>query len=120
MTRAPFVMAKPEAPSRAASAALRHDPRLALRQPALAERYPLESMGETGENVAERWGVAREDQDAFALRSQQRWAAAAEAGRFDASCVPPPGERGARRASAPETTLESSPGCGRRSARAAR
>ena len=39
-------------------------------------------MGETGENVAERWDVSREDQDAFALRSQQRWAAAQEAGRF--------------------------------------
>ena len=42
--------------------------------PALAARFPLETMGETGENVAERWGVSREDQDAFALRSQQRWA----------------------------------------------
>jgi acetyl-CoA acetyltransferase family protein len=45
-------------------------------------------MGETGENVAERWSVSREDQDAFALRSQQRWAAAAEAGRFDGELVP--------------------------------
>jgi len=44
--------------------------------------FPLESMGETGENVAERWGVSREDQDAFALRSQQRWAEADAAGRF--------------------------------------
>jgi acetyl-CoA C-acetyltransferase len=39
-------------------------------------------MGETGENVADRWGVSREEQDAFALRSQERWAAAQEAGRF--------------------------------------
>jgi acetyl-CoA acetyltransferase family protein len=39
-------------------------------------------MGETGENVAERWRVSREEQDAFALRSQQRWAAAQAAGRF--------------------------------------
>jgi acetyl-CoA acetyltransferase family protein len=39
-------------------------------------------MGETGENVAERWHVSREDQDAFALQSQRRWAAADEAGRF--------------------------------------
>ena len=39
-------------------------------------------MGETGENVAERWNVSREEQDAFALRSQERWAAAANAGRF--------------------------------------
>jgi acetyl-CoA acetyltransferase family protein len=44
-------------------------------------------MGETGENVAERWGVSREDQDAFALRSQRRWAAAAESGRFDEELV---------------------------------
>jgi acetyl-CoA C-acetyltransferase len=44
--------------------------------------FPLESMGETGENVAERWGVSREDQDAFALESQRRWAAANAAGRF--------------------------------------
>jgi acetyl-CoA acetyltransferase family protein len=45
-------------------------------------------MGETGENVAERWGVTREDQDAFALQSQQRWAAADEAGRFADELVP--------------------------------
>jgi acetyl-CoA acetyltransferase family protein len=45
-------------------------------------------MGETGENVAERWGVSREDQDAFALRSQQRWAAADAAGRFADELVP--------------------------------
>jgi acetyl-CoA C-acetyltransferase len=44
-------------------------------------------MGETGENVAERWAVTREDQDAFALRSQRRWADAAEAGRFDDELV---------------------------------
>jgi len=49
--------------------------------------FPLESMGETGENVAERWGVSREDQDAFALASQQRWAAASAAGRFDDELV---------------------------------
>jgi acetyl-CoA acetyltransferase family protein len=42
----------------------------------MKELFPLESMGETGENVAERWKVSREEQDAFALRSQERWAAA--------------------------------------------
>jgi acetyl-CoA C-acetyltransferase len=42
----------------------------------LEEKFPLESMGETGENVAERWSVSRDEQDAFALRSQERWAAA--------------------------------------------
>ena len=50
--------------------------------PRLEEMFPLESMGETGENVAERYGISREEQDAFALRSQQRWAAANSAGRF--------------------------------------
>jgi acetyl-CoA acetyltransferase family protein len=44
--------------------------------PRMEEMFPLESMGETGENVAERWDVSREEQDAFALRSQRRWAAA--------------------------------------------
>jgi acetyl-CoA C-acetyltransferase len=50
--------------------------------PRMEEQFPLESMGETGENVAERWDVSREDQDDFALRSQRRWAEADEAGRF--------------------------------------
>jgi acetyl-CoA acetyltransferase family protein len=45
-------------------------------------------MGETGENVAERYGVTREEQDAFALQSHRRWAEAAEAGRFDEQIVP--------------------------------
>jgi acetyl-CoA C-acetyltransferase len=49
--------------------------------------FPLESMGETGENVAERYGVSREDQDAFALESHRRAIAAAEAGRFDDEIV---------------------------------
>jgi acetyl-CoA C-acetyltransferase len=56
--------------------------------PKLAELFPPEAMGETGENVAEQYGVSREDQDAFALASQRRWAAAAEAGRFDDELVP--------------------------------
>jgi len=55
--------------------------------PRMAELFPLEAMGETGENVAERWSVSREEQDAFALASQQRWAAAADAGRFDDELV---------------------------------
>lgn len=56
--------------------------------PRLEAMLPLESMGETGENVAERFGVSREEQDAFALESQHRHAAAAEAGRFDDELVP--------------------------------
>jgi 3-oxoadipyl-CoA thiolase len=80
MSRAPLVTAKPEYGD-----GTTYDTQLGWRfpNPQLAAKFPLESMGETGENVAERWNVSREDQDAFGLRSQQRWAAAAEAGRFD-------------------------------------
>src|SRR5947199_241034 len=56
--------------------------------PRMEAMFPLESMGETGENVADRYDVSRDDQDAFALASQQRWAAAAEAGRFNAELMP--------------------------------
>jgi acetyl-CoA C-acetyltransferase len=54
----------------------------------MEEMYSTESMGETGENVAERYDVSREDQDAFALRSHQRAVAAAEDGRFAEEIVP--------------------------------
>jgi acetyl-CoA C-acetyltransferase len=83
MTRAPLSMPKPE---RAFDRGHRtvYDTTLGWRypNPRLEAAFPLESMGETGENVAERWDVSREDQDAFALRSQRSWAAAQEAGRF--------------------------------------
>jgi 3-oxoadipyl-CoA thiolase len=88
MSRAPLAMAKPEKPfPRGDQKAW--DTTLGWRfpNPRMEEKFPLESMGETGENVAERWNVSREDQDAFALRSQQRWAAAADAGRFDDELV---------------------------------
>jgi 3-oxoadipyl-CoA thiolase len=83
MTRAPFVTPKAAKPWERADRPL-YDTTLGWRftNPKLAELFPPESMGETGENVAERWGVSREDQDAFALESQRRWAAADEAGRF--------------------------------------
>jgi 3-oxoadipyl-CoA thiolase len=84
MSRAPLVMGKPDEAFPRGDRTV-YDTTLGWRfpNPRLEEMFPLESMGETGENVAERWNVSREDQDAFALRSQQRWAAAAEAGRFD-------------------------------------
>src|SRR3954470_17367101 len=84
MSRAPLVTGKPDRAFGRGDRDL-YDTTLGWRfpNPRMAEMFPLESMGETGENVAERWHVSREDQDAFALRSQQRWAAAAEAGRFD-------------------------------------
>ena len=77
MSRAPLVTAKPDAAYPRGDRVL-HDTTLGwrFRNARLAERFPLETMGETGENVAERWEVTREEQDAFALRSQQRWAAA--------------------------------------------
>jgi acetyl-CoA acetyltransferase family protein len=50
--------------------------------PRMEEMFPLESMGETGENVAERYGLSREEQDAFALQSQRRWADADANGKF--------------------------------------
>jgi 3-oxoadipyl-CoA thiolase len=83
MSRAPLVQAKPERAFPRGNQTV-WDTTLGWRfpNPRLEEKVPLESMGETGENVADRWGVSREDQDAFALRSQRRWAAAQEAGRF--------------------------------------
>ncbi len=89
MSRAPLVMAKPDTAFPRGDRTV-YDTTLGWRfpNPRLEEQFPLESMGETGENVAERWAVSREDQDAFAERSQRRWAAAAEAGRFDDELVP--------------------------------
>ncbi|MFY9580198.1 MAG: thiolase family protein [Gaiellaceae bacterium] len=89
MSRAPLVLAKPEHAFPRGNQTV-WDTTLGWRlpNPRLEELFPLESMGETGGNVAERWNVSREEQDAFALRSQQRWAAANEAGRFDDELVP--------------------------------
>jgi 3-oxoadipyl-CoA thiolase len=89
MSRAPLVTAKPERAFPRGDRVL-FDSTLGWRfpNPRLEALFPLESMGETGENVAERWGVTREDQDAFALRSQRRWAEARAAGRFADELVP--------------------------------
>jgi acetyl-CoA C-acetyltransferase len=83
MSRAPLAMMKGDKPW-ARGNVVAYDTHLGWRfpNPKLEAMFPLEAMGETGENVAERWDVSREDQDAFAYRSQQRWAAAQEAGRF--------------------------------------
>jgi 3-oxoadipyl-CoA thiolase len=83
MTRAPLVMAKPERAYPRGDRTV-WDTTLGWRfpNPRLEEMFPLESMGETGENVAERWKISREEQDAFALESQRRYAAAQEGGRF--------------------------------------
>ena len=83
MSRAPLVMAKPDKAFPRGDRTV-WDTTLGWRfpNPRHEAMFPLESMGETGENVAERWGISREDQDAFALRSQERWAVAQKAGRF--------------------------------------
>jgi 3-oxoadipyl-CoA thiolase len=88
MTRAPFVILKAEkAYDRAPDI---HDTTLGNRMvnPRLAAMYPPISLGETAENVAEQFGVTRNDQDVFAYRSQMKCKAAIEAGRFDAELIP--------------------------------
>jgi 3-oxoadipyl-CoA thiolase len=89
MSRAPFVTGKPERAFPRGNQTT-WDTTLGWRfhNPRMEEMFPLESMGETGENVAERFGVTREEQDAFALESQRRHAAAVDAGRFDDELVP--------------------------------
>ena len=89
MTRAPFVTA--EARRAVARGDARHDTTLGWRfvNPRYEERYSREAMGETGENVAERWGVSREDQDAFAAAlAGSAGRRHDEAGRFADELVP--------------------------------
>jgi 3-oxoadipyl-CoA thiolase len=89
MTRAPYVMAKADAAWDRGARELQ-DTTLGWRfvNPRLAEKHYPYTMGETGENVAERWSIGRERQDAFALLSHQRAVAAMEAGRFTDQIVP--------------------------------
>jgi len=91
MTRAPFVHLKPER-AFARGPVESVDTTIGWRfvNPRLAARHSTESMGETAENVAERYEVARPDQDRFALRSHQRAGAATDAGRLAREIVPVP------------------------------
>ena len=96
MTRAPFVLAKAASPfSRTADI---FDTSIGWRfvNPHMKELYGIDSMGQTAENVAEKFSINRNDQDAFALRSQQKAAAARERGRFAREIVPVviPGAKG--------------------------
>jgi 3-oxoadipyl-CoA thiolase len=96
MSRAPWVVEKPER-SLPRGPQTMHDTTLGWRMinPRMAELgVSTEAMGETGENVAERYGVSREDQDAFALRSHQRAVAAIEAGKLAEEIVPIEAARG--------------------------
>ena len=111
MTRAPFVMAKPSAAfPRGEQTAF--DTTLGWRftNPRLADAYYPYSMGETAENVVERCGVTRDEQDGFALTSQRRWADAHAAGRFADEVVPietPSGTFDTDEHPRPDATLES-------------
>jgi acetyl-CoA acyltransferase len=114
MTRAPFVMNK--ADSAFARSAQIYDTTIGWRfvNPAMKAKYGTDSMPETAENVAAEFGVARVDQDQFALRSQSRWAAANAAGFFrgELVAVPIPQRKGDPKIFAidehprPDTTLD--------------
>ena len=89
MSRAPWVLPKPENGLPRGEQTL-FDTTLGWRMinPRMQERYSTESMGETGENVAEKYGISREQQDRFALQSHQRAVAARTEGRFAEQIVP--------------------------------
>ena len=88
MTRAPYVMGKATDPFDRAQTL--QDTTLGWRfiNPAMKAAYGVDTMPQTGENVAEAWGVSRDDQDAFALASQQKAAAAQASGRLAVEIVP--------------------------------
>ena len=89
MTRAPWAMPKPMGGKPRGNQVM-YDTALGWRfpNPRLEARFPLEGMGVTAENIAERWGIDREAQDAFALGSHQKAIAAIEAGLFAEELVP--------------------------------
>ncbi|MDX6391712.1 MAG: hypothetical protein QOJ73_2775 [Streptosporangiaceae bacterium] len=108
MTRAPFVLPRAAEPFPRETGVA--DTRLGWRlvSPRMQELYPPITLGETAENVAERYGVSRERQDEFALRSHQRAAAAQAAGRFADEIIPvstPGGEFSQDEGIRPELTL---------------
>jgi acetyl-CoA acyltransferase len=88
MTRAPFVIGKAASPFDRAQKI--EDTTLGWRfiNPAMKAAYGVDTMPQTGENVADQWQVSREDQDRFALSSQEKAAAAIAAGRFDIEIEP--------------------------------
>jgi 3-oxoadipyl-CoA thiolase len=91
MTRAPLAMSKPDRSFPRGNGTL-YDTTIGWRfpNPRMEELYSTEGMGETAENVAERYGIARQEQDEYALESHRRAVAAAQAGRFDEEIVPVP------------------------------
>lgn len=89
MTRAPYVMMKPHVTNARGNQTL-HDTMLGWRlvNPVMNEMYPPISLGETAENVAEKYGISRAEQDELALSSQQKAVAAIQSGRFNEEIVP--------------------------------
>jgi 3-oxoadipyl-CoA thiolase len=89
MTRSPWVLPKIDS-AFARGPKTMYDTTLGWRMvnPSMAEEYPPITLGETADNVADQYGVSREDQDRFALASQEKAAAAMAAGRFEAEIVP--------------------------------
>jgi 3-oxoadipyl-CoA thiolase len=108
MTRAPFVMGKSDAPFGRAQKL--EDTTMGWRfvNPALDALYGTETMPRTGENVAQDYGISREDQDAFALRSQQR-AAAAQASGYFAEEIVSVSVPGKKRGETEEATMDEHP-----------
>jgi acetyl-CoA acyltransferase len=90
MTRAPYSLPKNVSGAALFGNLTAYDTALGWRYPnkRLEAMFPLEAMGETGENVAEQWKVSREDQDSFALASHQKAIAAQAAGAYDEEIVP--------------------------------
>ncbi|MGF6177234.1 3-oxoadipyl-CoA thiolase [Ensifer sp. 4252] len=90
MSRAPFVMPKSESPFQRSTEI--HDTTIGWRfvNPQMKERYGIDAMPDTAENVATEFSISREDQDAFALRSQTRAATAQKNGRFAREIAPHP------------------------------
>ena len=90
MSRAPYVLPKNVSGAAQFGNLTAYDTALGWRfpNPRLEAMFPLEAMGETAENVAERWGVTREEQDAFALRSHRLSLEAWDGGRYDETVVP--------------------------------
>jgi 3-oxoadipyl-CoA thiolase len=88
MTRAPFVFAKSESPFSREMKVFDSTIGWRFTNPRMTEAYAKESMGDTAENVARRYGLTREQQDEFALATQRKWAAADAAGKFKDELVP--------------------------------
>ena len=97
MTRAPYVLGKSAKPFGRDMELFDTSIGWRFVNPRMLELFGVDAMGETAENVAEHFGISREDQDAFAARSQQKAAAARAAGRFEREIAPvplPPKKRG--------------------------